>query len=56
MNYVRMSKNLQEPLQFPTWPGGVELSTLEDADAAAAHQLLVLAYAEGGGAVPPFET
>jgi ribosomal protein S18 acetylase RimI-like enzyme len=51
-----MSKNLQEPFEFPTWPGGVELTTLEDADAAAAHQLLVLAYAEGGGAVPPFET
>ena len=56
MHYVRMSKNLQEPLQLPTWPGGVELSTLEDADAAKAHQLLVLAYAEGGGTVPQFET
>jgi len=51
-----MSKNLQEPFETPAWPGGVELTTLEGADAAAAHQLLVLAYAEGGGTVPPFET
>lgn len=56
MRHVRMSSNLQEPFEVPTWPGGVELTTLEDADAAAAHQLLVPAYAEGGGAVPPFET
>jgi ribosomal protein S18 acetylase RimI-like enzyme len=51
-----MSKTLQEPLQLPTWPGGVELRTIEAADAAEAHHLLVLAYAEGGGTVPPFET
>jgi ribosomal protein S18 acetylase RimI-like enzyme len=56
MHYVRMSKNLQEPLQLPTWPGGVMSSTVEDTDAAEAHQLLVLAYAEGGCTVPPVET
>jgi ribosomal protein S18 acetylase RimI-like enzyme len=56
MHYIRMSKNLQDPLQLPTWPTGVELRTLADADAARAHQLLVLAYAEGGGTVPQFET
>ncbi len=56
MHHVRMSKNLREPLQHPTWPVGIELGTLEDADAAKAHHLLVLAYAEGGGTVAPFET
>jgi ribosomal protein S18 acetylase RimI-like enzyme len=50
-----LRKQLREPLQAPVWPSGIRLQPLSAIRPRAIHDLLVAAYADGGGTVAAFE-
>ena len=52
--YFLMRRDLREAIAEPVWPEGLSLAVFSESRAAEAHALLQLAYADGGGAVPPF--
>jgi ribosomal protein S18 acetylase RimI-like enzyme len=52
--YVLMRRDLRETIMEPVWPEGLSLTAFSQDRAAEAHALLQLAYADGGGSVPPF--
>ena len=52
--YIRMRRHLLELAQGPAWPSGMRLEPFTESCAAEVHALLALAYADGGGSVPPF--
>jgi ribosomal protein S18 acetylase RimI-like enzyme len=52
---LRMRRSLSERVSVPIWPVGIHLEMFSESQAPAAHALLRLAYAAGGGAVAPFE-
>lgn len=52
---LRLRRHLDEPIFVPPLPPGVARLALWQASPLALHSLLVQAYANGGGAVPPFE-
>ncbi len=54
-HYVRMRRCLSESVVVPRWPDGAYLKAFSELHAAAAHALLKLAYANGGGSVASFE-
>ncbi len=49
---VRLTRDLSLPAGEARWPDSVSLTPFSAALAPAAHALLLLAYAEGGGSVP----
>lgn len=51
---ILMRRDLREPLDAPVWPEGVRLQRFAAEQAAAVHDLLATAYADGGGSVAPF--
>jgi ribosomal protein S18 acetylase RimI-like enzyme len=52
---IRMRRSLAEPVPEPVLPAGVRLIPFEpDRHAQDVHELLVQAYARGGGYVQPF--
>jgi ribosomal protein S18 acetylase RimI-like enzyme len=53
--YVLMRRDLRDAIAEPAWPEGLSLTAFSQSRAAEAHALLKLAYADGGGAVPPFD-
>jgi ribosomal protein S18 acetylase RimI-like enzyme len=53
--YVRMRRCLSESVATPRWPDDAYLKTFSELHAPAAHALLKLAYAHGGGSVASFE-
>lgn len=55
LSYIRLTRDLKEPIPDPTWPHGVCLKTFTDTHAHMLHALIQLAYAKGGGSVGPFE-
>ena len=56
LTVLRMRRALgTRPIPPVRWPDGVEPRCWRTADAAAVHALLVRAYADGAGDVPPFE-
>jgi ribosomal protein S18 acetylase RimI-like enzyme len=54
-NFLRMRRDLTQPINAPRWPTGISLAELENGDAREIHALLTLAYAAGGGTVAGFE-
>jgi ribosomal protein S18 acetylase RimI-like enzyme len=47
-----MRRHLSPTVPVPLWPDGVHLEAFTASEAAEAHALLELAYADGGGSVP----
>jgi ribosomal protein S18 acetylase RimI-like enzyme len=54
-HYVRMRRYLSGTVAVPRWPDDAYLRTFSELQAAAAHALLQLTYAHGGGSVASFE-
>lgn len=52
--HLLMRRRLNELVSAPIWPDGVHLKAFTESHAAEVHALLELAYADGGGTVPPF--
>lgn len=52
--HLRMRRRLDESVGDPIWPEEVHLDAFTEDHAAEMHWLLELAYADGGGSVPPF--
>ena len=50
-----MTSLLVGPLPAPAWPPGIGLRDFDEGDAREIHALLALCYANGFGAVPPFD-
>ena len=53
--HLRLRRSLSDPVAAPVWPDAVRLQTFSEDRARDVHGLLDLAYASGGGTVPPFD-
>jgi len=54
--FVRLRATLNALPPAPPWPRGTRRLRLADARPRELHDLLVEAYRDGGGSVPPFDT
>ncbi|WP_127753605.1 GNAT family N-acetyltransferase [Devosia sp. 1566] len=54
--FLRLRASLTGLPPAPVWPQGTYRMPLAEAGPRDLHDLLVLAYCDGGGSVPPFET
>lgn len=51
----RLRRDLTDAVADPVWPAGFSVRTFTAADARAVHDLMQLAYAQGGGSVDHFD-
>jgi ribosomal protein S18 acetylase RimI-like enzyme len=51
---IRMQRDLSEPIDAAVWPEGAQLHGFTTEHSAAVHELLNIAYLDGGGSVEAF--